>query len=175
MSKSIESQHSLPLEPEGLSLAPMNRARMHEYFQRLIPDPSLFLNPAECRPFSYDAAWVDAFFDARQRRKDCVFFAVLLEGAVIGDVGVKHIDLERASGELTIHLTHDGVKNRGFGTWAERRMLEYAFEHLELQTVTADAVLTNGRSQHVLEKLGFHQSGEDESFRYYQLKREDFI
>ena len=175
MSEQMCSPHPRTLEHEGLSLAPMNRARMHEYFRCFIPDPSLFLDPAECRPFSYDAAWVDAFFDARQRRGDCVFFAILLEGAVIGDVGIKHVDPERASGELTIHLTHDGVKNRGFGTWAEGRMLEYAFEHLKLQTVTADAVLTNGRSQHVLEKLGFHQSGEDESFRYYQLKREDFI
>ena len=88
---------------------------------------------------------------------------------MIGDVGLKHIDHAQKTCELTIHLTDDTVKNRGFGTQAERLMLDYAFDRLGMQTVLADATLKNTRSQHVLESIGFRFLREDETFRYYSI------
>ena len=35
--------------------------------------------------------------------------------------------------------------------------------------VNADAIRENTRSQHVLEKAGFHFIGEDEAFKYYRI------
>ena len=158
-----------------LELVPMTRERMHEYFRRFVTDPDLFADGAPVQPYCYDSARVDAFFDKRQARTDAVSFAVLLDGAVVGDVGLKHIDRDRRACELEIHLTDDSVKNRGIGTEAERRMLRHAFDTLGMETVRADCTLKNNRSQHVLEKLGFQPVGEDGAFRQYALSRKDYL
>lgn len=58
---------------------------------------------------------------------------------------------------------------RGFGSLAERLMLQYAFDAQKMSVVYADAVLKNVRSQHVLEKVGFERTEEDGTFVYYRL------
>ena len=158
---------------DEIALVPMTRERMHAYFQRFVTDADLFMDASQCRPYRYDAARVDAFFDRRAARKDAVWFAVTLDGAVIGDAGLKHIDADRRQCELSIHLVNDRYKNRGYGTEAERRLLDYAFETLHMRTVLANATLKNARSRHVLEKLGFEWVGRDGGFDGYRLDVEN--
>ena len=43
-----------------------------------------------------------------------------------------------------------------------------------MQTVYADAVCRNVRSQHVLEKVGFRFVREDGAFRYYECTKSNF-
>lgn len=66
------------------------------------------------------------------------------------------------------------MKNRGFGTQAEILALQYAFEVLKLNTVYADSVQKNARSQHVLEKVGFVLMKEDDIFKYYKIEEMNF-
>lgn len=40
-----------------------------------------------------------------------------------------------------------------------------------MTAVNADAIMKNTRSQHVLEKVGFHLVGEDGAFKYYRIER----
>lgn len=47
----------------------------------------------------------------------------------------------------------------------------YAFDILEMDTVYADAILKNTRSQHVLQKVGFIETHCDETFRYYRCDK----
>ena len=68
-------------------------------------------------------------------------------------------------------MKNDGFKGRGFGTQAERLAVDFIFNELDIPTVFADAIRPNLSSQHVLEKLGFRLTGEDESFRYYRMDR----
>ena len=157
-----------------IALVPMTRERMHAYFRRFVADADLFMDASQCRPYSYDAARVDAFFDKRAARRDAVWFAVLLGDAVIGDAGLKHIDAEKRECELSIHLVNDQYKNRGFGTAAEWLLLEHAFETLRMRAVLADATLKNARSQRVLEKLGFERVSRDETFVYYKLNADQY-
>ena len=39
----------------------------------------------------------------------------------------------------------------------------------------ADAVLGNMRSRHVLQKVGFYETGQDDTFAYYRCDRENGI
>ena len=71
-------------------------------------------------------------------------------------LGYTNLDSEKGYCTLSIHMKNNSVKNRGFGTQAEILALEYAFGSLGMETVFADAVHKNKRSQHVLEKVGFH-------------------
>ena len=63
------------------------------------------------------------------------------------------------------------VKGLGYGTYAEKLALKYAFDVLGMAAVNADAVIKNTRSQHVLEKVGFQLIGEGDGFKYYQCVR----
>lgn len=72
---------------------------------------------------------------------------------------------------MGIRLRDDSVKEKEYGTQAERLILQYAFEELEMIAVNADAVLKNTRSQHVLEKVGFQYVREDDVFKYYRCEK----
>lgn len=99
-----------------------------------------------------------------------MFFAIMLEDKPIGELQLKRIDQEKAECTLSIHLQNDAVKGKGYGTQAVRLAVKYAFDELGMASVNADAVLKNTRSQHVLEKVGFHFTGEDEMFKYYRIE-----
>ena len=94
-------------------------------------------------------------------------FAILLGERVIGELEFKQMDREAGTCVLGIALQNDSVKGKGYGTEAERQALCYAFDELGMQTVYADAVLKNVRSQHVLEKVGVRLIREEGDFRYY--------
>lgn len=106
---------------------------------------------------------------------DRVNFMVMLSDAPIGELSLKHIDRDNSSCELSIHLMNDSVKGRGYGTRAERLVLEYAFNDMGMNFVLADVVQKNERSRHILEGLGFVQTGENELFRFYRIGRERFF
>ena len=69
-------------------------------------------------------------------------------------------------------MQNDSFKNRCYGTQAEILTLEYAFTVLEMETVFADAIHKDKRSQHVLEKVGFLKTGSDDQFVYYRCDKE---
>ena len=106
---------------------------------------------------------------SRKPRDDRRHFFIFQNTEVIGKLNSKHIDHENHQCELSIHLQNDSVKGRGYGTIAERLALEYTFEQLNHETVLVDSMQKNKRSQHVLEKIGFTLTGEDDTFRYYRM------
>ena len=102
-------------------------------------------------------------------------FAIALDGRIIGECKLKDMDLEKHTCRMGIHLLNDSVKEKGYGTRAEQLMLRHAFENLDMETVFADAVLGNMRSRHVLQKVGFYETGQDDTFAYYRCDRENEI
>ena len=53
--------------------------------------------------------------------------------------------------------------------------LALGFGALGLETILADSLLSNARSQHVLLKLGFRFTAQDAHFKYYRITREDYL
>lgn len=160
-----------------ISLVPMSRELFHELNRGFEYDPMLFADMElfeRAKRQTYDPAVTDKRFDDRMKRPGTITFAVMLEGSVIGEVLLKRIDRENRACELGIHLINDSVKGNGHGTEAERLAISYAFNELGLETVFADSIIKNVRSQHILEKLGFEFLREDDGFRYYKLDRVRF-
>ena len=158
---------ALRLEEESLPLC-------HAFFKALKQAPELFEKPEDFRPYEYDPARVDAFYAARKARDDRKDYVILLGEDVIGELAIKRIRREKAEGELEICLTCDEVKNRDFGSRAVRLGLERAFGELGLETVLADTLLHNTRSQRVLQKNGFRTTGQDGRFRFFRVTKEQF-
>lgn len=154
-----------------ITLAPMKRELFHALYRGFENDPDIYMNMQCYTQYAYNQEKVDERFDSLQT-PERVVFAVMLDGAPIGEVQLKRINRERNDCTLSIHLQNDAVKNRGFGTQAEKQAVRYAFDVLKLDAVNADAVLKNTRSQHVLEKAGFMFTREDEMFRYYRIENE---
>jgi len=98
-----------------------------------------------------------------------ILFAIMLGDRPIGEVQLKQIDRRNRECTLSIHMQNDAVKGKGYGTWAERLAVRYAFDELGMAAVNADTVIKNVRSQHVLEKVGFKLIREDGDFRYYRI------
>ncbi len=155
-----------------ITLHEVTRELLHAYYRDFVSDPDIFMDMSRFFHYQYDPQKVDAYFAARRTTPERKDFMILRDGAAIGEISLKHIDYGKKECELSIHLQNDGVKNRGYGTQAEKLALRYAFEELGMDVVLADAVLKNTRSQHVLEKAGFHFVRQDELFKYYRCERE---
>lgn len=158
----------------ALELVEMTRERMHEMYRNFETDPSVFSDMSLFKEYIYDPDKIDAFYDKRKSEKNSIAFAILLDSAVIGEIGLRHINEDSRQCELSIHLQNDAVKNKGYGTKAELLAVQYAFENLNMEYVTADILIKNKRSQHVAEKIGFVLLGEEDGFKKYRLNRKDW-
>ena len=56
-------------------------------------------------------------------------------------------------------------------TYKSKLTLKYVFNELDIPILYADSILSNKRSQHVLEKVGFKLIKEEGDFKYYCIQR----
>lgn len=153
-----------------IELLPYTKERVHEFYRQYVYDPMIFSKDADIKSYVYSKSLVDDFYEYKVLDPTRRFFAICLEDKTIGEIQIKYIDFSKKCGTLSVALVNDSVKGYGFGTQAEKLMIDYAFNNLGLLTLYADTVLRNTRSQHVLEKLGFSYTHEDKMLRYYELQ-----
>lgn len=152
---------------DEISLCIMTRELCYELFKSWENDPIIYNDMDLFAPYHYDKNKVNRYFDSKQN-SSCVLFAIMKDGKPIGELQLKHIDMETKECTLSIHLQNDTVKGRGYGTCAEKLALKYAFDVLGMTAVNADTVIKNTRSQYVLEKVGFQYVGQKDGFKYYR-------
>lgn len=157
----------------NLKLCKMTMDLARRFYRGFETDPALFMDMSQFRPYVYSEDWVEAHF-RRQIDRNREYLAVMLENAPVGEIILKDRDPKNRCCTLSIHLKNNSVKNRGYGTQAEILALEYAFNELGMETVYANAVHTNLRSRHVLEKVGFVETHTNETFRYYRCDRSNW-
>ena len=98
------------------------------------------------------ASWVEArAFDFAIRRRDDPKLHV-------GNVSVWHTSRREQAGEIG-YWVRSSVAGTGVATEATARVLEVAFDELELHRVTLRIAVGNRASERVAEKLGFVQEG----------------
>ena len=148
-----------------VSLQTMTRQMCHEFYKDFQNDPAI----GHYYEYVYTPEIADRYFE-RNSTADRKLFAIVADGRIVGECKLKDIDDNRRECSMGIHLQNDAVKGKGYGTQAERLLLQYAFEELGMIAVNADAALKNTRSQHVLEKVGFRYTHRDEAFQYYRCE-----
>ena len=155
-----------------ITLKPMTPEMYHAFFREYENDTDLYLDKSEFAPYVYDKAKVDAYIQ-RQIDLKRLPFAIMHGEEMVGELKIYNIvDGEFASLGITMKNGH--YKDRGFGTQAERLAIEYVFRVLDIPVLYADSVLTNTRSQHVLEKVGFRFLYADEQRKHYEVRREHY-
>lgn len=150
-------------------LLPMTAEMYHTYYKEYQNDPDLYFDRSKCTPFVYSPEWVDRYIQRQvSRNRKC--FAIMLGDEMAGEVIIKRIEPGKCA-TLGICMKNDSYKNRGIGTAAERLAIDYVFHGLDIPVLYADTILTNMRSQHVLEKAGFRYLRTEGDFKYYQINR----
>lgn len=157
----------------NICLFAMTKELCRRFFKNFAYDPDMFTDLSRFKPYSYSPEQADAHWQ-RQRDLNRVHLAVLLDEEPIGEIVLKNIDRSKRCCTMGIHLQNDNCKNQGYGTEAELQALEYAFIDMGLNTVYADALIPNRRSQHVLKKVGFQETHRDETFVYYICEKQSW-
>ena len=158
------------MENDMVSLKPMTREMCHEFYKGFCNDPAI----GHYYEYVYSPETVDRYFNTNST-PDRKLFAIMVEERIVGECKLKYLDHRKRECSMGIHLRDDSVKGKGYGTQAERLILRYAFDEMDLVAVNADTVLENTRSQHVLEKAGFRYVREDGTFKYYRCEREEMV
>jgi RimJ/RimL family protein N-acetyltransferase len=149
-----------------ISLVSYTRERCHALFRAYEADPMMTETP-----FLYDEQKINAYFAAKTGDPARRIFAIEHQGAVIGELQLKRIEAENKTCTMSIVLANDAVKNKGFGTEAEKLAIRYAFGELRMNAVYADTTARNTRSKHVLEKLGFHHTHDENGMCFFVLHK----
>lgn len=157
------------LQGENILLVPYTLEHCHEVYKQYIPDPMMTEEA-----FNYNKERIDLYYQNKVLDATRVFFAISYRDTIIGEIQLKRMGAVNKCATLSIILTNDAVKNKGFGTEAEKLLITYAFHQLGMDTIYADAVHRNLRSRHVLEKIGFEHTHDDEILSYYKLEKEKY-
>lgn len=154
---------------DDLYLIPMTAEMYHAYFKEFENDAELFADKTSLTTYIYNADKVDLYIQ-RQLDKKRICLAVMADNEIAGEIIIKNI-VPKTSATLGICMKNDRYKGIGYGTQAEILPVRYVFDKLDIPVLYADCLISNLRSQHVLEKVGFKCIGEDEVFRYYSIEK----
>lgn len=101
-----------------------------------------------------------------------LFIISSLEGEAIGTVGFTHIDLRNRKAEWGRFLIgEEKFLKKGYGPEVEFLILEYAFEHLNLNRLYCEVLATNPTVISLHKKFGFKEEEVYINYRLHLCKR----
>ena len=154
-----------------ITLQPMTPEMYHAFFREYRNDPDLYLDKTNFVEYEYEKEKVDAYIRRQQEMKRLPF-AIVYGEEMVGELKIYDI-LEGQSAALGITMKNAAYKDKGFGTRAEQLAVRFVFEELDIPVLYADSILTNTRSQHVLEKVGFQFLYANAEWKHYRIIREE--
>lgn len=152
-----------------ITLKPMTAEMYHDFFREYQNDMDLYFDKSDYFEYVYDREKVDKYI-RKQNDLKRLPFAIMCGDEMVGELKLYNI-VEGESATLGITMKNKKYKDRGYGTRAEQLAIEYVFHQLDIPVLYADSVLTNTRSQHVLEKVGFQLIHTDEQRKHYRIMR----
>ena len=153
---------------DKIYLKKMTKPMYHEFFKEYKNDIDLYYDKKEFKPYVYSEENVNKYI-ARQEKLKRKCFAIMLDDIIIGEVKLYNIKNNQTT--LGITMKNDKYKNLGYGTIAEKLITKYAFKELNVNKIMARCVVTNYRSRHVLQKIGFIQTSRNKIYAYYKLEK----
>ena len=154
---------------EEVYLLPMTAEMYHEYFREYQNDLDLYIDKRAYAAYSYSEEKVNQYIK-RQIDLNRKVFAIMHGNEMVGELVIKNI-VEHECATMGLAMKNANYKDRGFGTKAEQLAIQYVFNELDIPVLYADSILSNKRSQHVLEKVGFRFIKEEGDFKYYCVER----
>lgn len=141
-----------------------SREDCHELYKNYISDAQMTNHE-----YRYDFRKTDSFYSIKTAEANRAVYGIYRNHEIIGEIQLKNINFKESHGVLSIILRDDSVKGKGYGTEAERLLIDYAFNHLKLNKIFADTTSGNKRSQYILLKLGFKHLKDENEMSYFEM------
>ncbi len=95
------------------------------------------------------------------------------DDSVIGDVALQDIDWKNRSCSIGLGIAKKKLRGKGYGTEAVKIMIDYGFNNLGLERITANTLEQNKAAQGSLEKSGFVLEGRARKAVYFAGQKWD--
>ena len=135
-----------------------------------------FENPTEPLEIGSSVEKSDEWFDEIQKLqgKENVRLGIFLnDGTIIGDVALQGIDNKNRSCWIGMGIAKIENRNKGYGKEAVKLILDYGFNNMGMEHITANTLEINIAAQKSLEKVGFVLEGKDRKAVYFCGKKYD--
>ncbi len=142
-----------------VKITTMNLQYAFQLFKDIKNDDSLVKNKDN---FKEDE--INSYIE-KKTKEGYKLLAILYNGNAIGEIRLRKHRLKAY--ELDIVLKNDQYKNKGLGTIAIKKGLEYAKNDLGIHSVIVGILKTDEKSIHIFKKLGFVYKNEDNNFVYF--------
>lgn len=110
------------------------------------------------------------FVDELKKRTDCVYFAVLMDGEIIGSYCMNPFDEKSKVCETGKFLMPEYI-GIGLGYMITSEFLDYMFDNMIVCEVKAKTLVDNKRNQKINLKIGFVVTSQDDKYVYMSKKK----
>ena len=93
-------------------------------------------------------------------------FLLELEGNLMGDADLRHVDMATRTAEFAIMIGQRATQGRGLGTRFALMLHAFAFDTLELERVYITIIPANKASRRLFEKLGYRPDASEAARAY---------
>jgi RimJ/RimL family protein N-acetyltransferase len=161
------------LKGERVVLRPIQRGDLPRLWE-LVSDFEVAVlgNPGPIVPHSLAESEANFDQELAQPRKDRAYFAIDLDGELIGEAGLHQISHFNRSCELGIGIGRE-YWGKGFGQDAVRTLVDYAFEHLNMNRVGLYTLAEDPRAVGAYRKAGFVEEGRIRQHAWVRGRYED--
>jgi RimJ/RimL family protein N-acetyltransferase len=168
-----EREKVVCLRGEKVILRPFDIATDFELFLKWINDREVTRYLLRIMP-SYRHQQL-AWFQSLPNSTDIVFTIETVGGDIIGTIGLEHINLINGTAWTWQIIGEKNFWGRGLGTEAKILLLEYGFNTLRLEKISAEVVASNQSSLRYNQKSGFREEGRLRSQIYREGTRHDLV
>ena len=166
----------LKLQGKDIYLAALERDDCKKLYQDAEYNPA---DPADFILFGYSIEKSDGWYEEIQkllRENVNVRLGIFLnDGTVIGDVALQGIDSINRSCSVGIGIAKIENRGKGYGKQAVKLILDYGFNNIGMERITAETLEINFASQKALEGAGFVLEGRARKASYFRGKKYDVM
>lgn len=134
-----------------------------EDHHRLMSDPEVMNYLQDIQTHSYEASLENLKFsieESKKRGRKCYFFAMTNKETerFIGSIGFTIVDLEEEKGKAEIgYFILKEFWGKGYTCEAVTKLIDFAFQKLELHKLTIGCTKENANSEKIMVKQGFRK------------------
>ena len=141
-------------------------------FVRWFNDPEVRSYLKMYMPMS--TAQEEVWFEKQLMDQDRHLFGIeILEGKLIGNVGIEDIDWKNRCATLGIVIGEKDYWGQGYGTEAITTLLHFLFTEMNLHRVSLSVYEYNQRAMHCYEKCGFTLEGRNREAHFHDGRYHD--